>query len=357
MTHEVLPVISGYRIVLTYNLTYTAAGAVQTASTLSGATDSLRKLLAFWRSAYEAKDEYPEFLAYLLRHKYTDAQLSFRRLKGRDQLAGRCLTEACAQEGFALYLANLKRTVSGGCEENDWSDHHSIIDECDDEIILTKVVDVSGAVAGQKVRIEEDDIVQAEPFACTPDDEDYEGYTGNEGVSVTHYYRYSVCSDLQKPSLISLEDSKNSLAIVDISLQVFVIMPKVLRPKFFFSHSSAAQVDPKMWIQRLMKECEDDESGERKEELSELCDAVISKYRASSSTGPSYSSLYSSYYPSAKLDSSEGLGMVVQASFQLQRPELLQSALAAATSLPQWVYPEIGKGLRVVAFTPMIQGK
>jgi hypothetical protein len=49
--------------------------------------------------------------------------------------------------------------------------------------------------------------------------------------------------------------------------------------------------------------------------------------------------------------------MVIQASFQLQRPELLQSALAAAISLPQWVYPEIGKGLRVVAFTPMIQDK
>ncbi len=352
MTHEVLPVISGYRIVLTYNLTYTAAGAVQTASTLSGATDSLRKLLAFWRNAYEAEDECPEFLAYLLRHKYTDTQLSFRRLKGRDQLAGRCLVEACAQEGFALYLANLERTVSGGCEEHDWSDHHSITDEYEDEIELTKVVDVDGAVAGQKMRIEEDDIVQADPFACSPDDEEYEGYTGNEGVSVTHYYRYSVCNDF-----VSLNDNKNSLAIADTSLQVFVIMPKVLRPKFFFSRSSAAQADPKTWIQRLMKECEDDESGERKEELSELCDAVVCKYRASSSTGPSYSSLYSPYYPSAKLDSSEGLGMVIQASFQLQRPELLQSALAAAISLPQWVYPEIGKGLRVVAFTPMIQDK
>lgn len=54
------------------------------------------------------------------------------------------------------------------------------------------MVDLDGHVLGQEITIQEDDIVQEDPFERGPDDEDYEGYTGNVGASAPHWYRDTV---------------------------------------------------------------------------------------------------------------------------------------------------------------------
>lgn len=54
------------------------------------------------------------------------------------------------------------------------------------------MVDLDGHVLGQGITIQEDDDGQEDPFERDPDDEDYEGYTGNAGASATHWYRDTV---------------------------------------------------------------------------------------------------------------------------------------------------------------------
>lgn len=97
--------------------------------------------------------------------------------------------------------------VSGSCDdydcEYDWQygydedededEHHSIGDEIDSSLSLEHVVDLDGSLRLADVDITEDDIIQLEPFeGREPDNEDFQGFTGNEGATTTHWYRNSV---------------------------------------------------------------------------------------------------------------------------------------------------------------------
>jgi hypothetical protein len=51
-----------------------------------------------------------------------------------------------------------------------------------------------------EVPLSESHIVQKDPFLDGPDEEEFSGPTGNQGVSATHYYRRSVSPNSdQKP--------------------------------------------------------------------------------------------------------------------------------------------------------------
>ncbi|KAK5256442.1 hypothetical protein LTR16_003262 [Cryomyces antarcticus] len=57
---------------------------------------------------------------------------------------------------------------------------------------LDRVVSFDGSEIQRDVDIDESDIVQVNPFDRDPDEEDYEGWTGNEGCNATHWYRDTV---------------------------------------------------------------------------------------------------------------------------------------------------------------------
>ena len=153
----------------------------------------LRNILAFWMTSFKnSSPGCPKILAYMLEHKYTDANLKFELLKGKDQHTARSLLEACPKEDFCVYVANLIRSVCGGCEEYDDEDIHPIDEVYEEDLYLSKVVDLHGAVIATRLQFNEDNIVQKNPFARDPDDEEYTGFTGNEGVSTTHFFRDSV---------------------------------------------------------------------------------------------------------------------------------------------------------------------
>lgn len=199
MTHEVQPVTSGYRLVLTYNLIYTLPGPLQTATTVTDETTKLRNTLAYWRKSYNDFEDCPGMLAYILKHRYTDANLGWKSLKGRDQVNMRSLMDACGKENFCVYLANLEKSVGGACDEYG-GDFHDIEEVYDEDLYMTKVLDINDSVVGTRMKIEEEDIVQIKPFDRDPDDEDYSGFTGNEGVTTTHFYRYTVSHDTTRRS-------------------------------------------------------------------------------------------------------------------------------------------------------------
>ncbi len=193
------PVTSGYRFVLTYNLIYTAPGAPQTAASINNGEIRLRNTLTLWKDRMHDSTA-PKSLAYILGHQYTEASLSFDQLKGRDRSIVRSLMDACEKEGFCIYLANVHREVEGGCggygddEWDDYGEFHKIEDVCSDETFLRKVIDRQGSVVAERLKIDDTQFVQHGVFKREPDDEDYSGYTGNEGVSATHFYNNTVSS-------------------------------------------------------------------------------------------------------------------------------------------------------------------
>jgi hypothetical protein len=162
---------------------------------------------------------------YLLEHKYTQSNLSIDSLKGADRLRSKEVLSICDNYGCTLYLTNLEREVMGQADENDhrhdfsesdddddeeededeedtnssqYSDdsggsYHRIWDICSEDITLTRVVDAEGREVFKDIPFEEEDIVQVRPSKRKPNKSEYEGYTGNEGASATHWYKDTVC--------------------------------------------------------------------------------------------------------------------------------------------------------------------
>ena len=198
--HAVQKIASGHRLVLTYNLINRATGESRCAASLGNDKQMVVKALRDWNSSHQQLPRYWP-LAYMLEHKYTEANLRFDHLKGHDRVRAHCLQEACGEQGFSLFLANLEQTIMGGCEENyrshyydlsedeDENGHHNIDEEVERSLQLKTIALPDGVVFARDIEYEEENILQDKPFGDTPDDEDYEGFTGNEGANTTHYYR------------------------------------------------------------------------------------------------------------------------------------------------------------------------
>lgn len=153
-------------------------------------------------------DEIPQTKAYMLEHHYTEASLSFNSLKGKDLQIATYLKEAAAETYVYFCLANVERTVVGGCddydsryrgyrgyydEEESDEEFHTIEDVIEQDISLLYVAGLDGSEIGRDMPFGEDHLIQKDIFDdLSPDDEDFEGHTGNEGATATHFYRRTV---------------------------------------------------------------------------------------------------------------------------------------------------------------------
>lgn len=199
VTHEVKPVLSGRRIVLTYNLVHTSLGSKELGPNSDMGMAKLRPLFSQWKNNIEKDPSFPTTLAFLFEHQYTDASLCYNGLKGHDHQVAAHLRNVCVEYGFCFYLANLERSVSGGCDEYDGygrghsAGFHDLIEEYDKQTSLKRIVELDGSEVAQDLEFKEELFIQHEPFkGAEPDDEDYSGFTGNEGVSATHFYHRTV---------------------------------------------------------------------------------------------------------------------------------------------------------------------
>lgn len=123
-------------------------------------------------------------LAYILDHKYSEANLGFHRLKGHDQLRGHYLKELCVKEGFVLFFGNMSLIVRN-------VENHDSDDDGDQDLELKNIVDTDGNRLSSLASITEEEIIQNNCFDRYPDEEESEE-TGNEGMDVTHFYRDTV---------------------------------------------------------------------------------------------------------------------------------------------------------------------
>ena len=229
--HEVLPVSSGRRLVLVYSLCLPLhPPPLLKHPFCAAALPELQAVAADWASQSEGRD----YVLIRLERMYTERNLSFSRLKGSDAAAAAALL-ACGLYDMRIVL--LKRTVTGQVsgepderdpyrdyeDEEEEEEHEEEEEEeaagpatpaelskrkrggysgeygemfdvevAEEEVVLCVAPD--GRDCGGVTHLDDTDgdVLDAEcPLFCEddePDEEEFSGYTGNEGASVDLFY-------------------------------------------------------------------------------------------------------------------------------------------------------------------------
>ncbi|KAJ4303129.1 hypothetical protein N0V90_002021 [Kalmusia sp. IMI 367209] len=192
--HEIKPVASGYRLVLTYNLLQDQRMPRQTASMLDESHARLEKLLRTWNKELYFIDK----LIYPLEHQYTEASLSLKSLKGRDAAKARYIESLCTKNGVFWFLGRMTKQTS----EDSRYEHE---DE-DEGLSLDWIV----TPAGEKLSLGIVDVSEDQMLADADDlyagrdaDSEDEGeFTGNESMPSTFRYRDTVLILCRKDDIV-----------------------------------------------------------------------------------------------------------------------------------------------------------
>jgi hypothetical protein len=222
--HEVRPLKSGYRLCLTYNLALEKSRGKQIVGAPSYGTTAtqLMEILRQW-----GQDAEPKKLAVTMDHRYTQDGLTLDRLKGVDRSRAEMLFQAAEEADCVAHLALVTHWLSGSAEGYEEDDRYGRRyrrsyaydedDELDDDDIeaedgtgvsdrvMGEVFDEGLSVdhwsdaSGGKVSLGEIVVAENELVCETPladwqaSREDFEGYTGNEGMTLQRwYYRAAV---------------------------------------------------------------------------------------------------------------------------------------------------------------------
>jgi predicted 2-oxoglutarate/Fe(II)-dependent dioxygenase YbiX len=203
--HEVLPITSGYRLALVYNLRRQGRGQLPQPPDYDTEQARVTALLRQWGAGKGApNDDSPEKLLYPLGHAYTPAELAFEALKGADAAVAAVLVAAASAADCDLSLALVSIEESGSAEHTGyegsrrrgWSDE---ADEEDFEVVEVhdrretlsnwRRLDGSQPALGD-LPFTEDELCPPEAFAdLEPDEQHFHEATGNEGASFERTYR------------------------------------------------------------------------------------------------------------------------------------------------------------------------
>ena len=201
--HEVLPITSGCRLTLIYNLVR-KAGALPEPPNYRTEQDRVAGLLRQWADASGAPGGgFPEKIVYPLQHAYTPAELSFEALKGADAAVASVLMAAVPPAACELHLALFTIEESGSAERTGYygsrwgrrgeedADQFEVIEVTDYSATLGNWVRADGApCALAAIPFEEDEISPPEALEdLEPDEEHFQEATGNEGASFERTYR------------------------------------------------------------------------------------------------------------------------------------------------------------------------
>ncbi|KAI0157301.1 hypothetical protein GGR57DRAFT_500920 [Xylariaceae sp. FL1272] len=124
-----------------------------------------------------------------LDHRYTSATLNLSRLNGSDRVRAECLKAAAVETGAAIFLATAELEVF--MNEGDYEDED---EEIERSSRLKGVKTLDGTTVLVSLEYSQDRFINREDFEeGSPDDEEYSGFTGNEGATATYWYPDTVC--------------------------------------------------------------------------------------------------------------------------------------------------------------------
>ena len=358
--HTVRPVTSGHRLVLTYNLVHVASSPPIMPSSFENDQAKLSASLKIWNERMELKYvDSPGFLAYVLDHKYTEANLQMNHLKGRDAFQAVRLQAACQDQDFCFFLGNLEHKKDGSCEESydpydrfgrrggwndDYSlpsdgtkeagsdsglaDYHELGEIFDTSLYLRTLHRTNGQQLAAQIEIKEADIIQRKPFDRAPDKESYEGYTGNAGASATHFYRNSC----------------------------IIMMPRQYQTSFFLERAKEGNVDMEAWVGTAIEEVAAmPEDNRTILELIDTCELILQNCESMRKKDRAWGVMQGQHVGSNQ--GTPALNVVIKAALRLMKPSLFESAVVAAEGgLPLGIYGAVGKTLGGVEIGPWEHG-
>jgi hypothetical protein len=197
--HEVRPLRAGHRLCLVYNLTLKKGKKGLAAPRSSEYVEPVTQLLRDW-----ARKDTARRLAVLLEHQYSQEGLTWDALKGVDRVKARVLLEAARQNGCQAHLALLtfhetaSAEYAGGYyrrrrwgEEEDPADYE-VGEVLDASLTADHWIDPDGGRPPLgEIAIEEDEVLDPEAIRDVDPEEVFEGYTGNEGMTLDRWYRHA----------------------------------------------------------------------------------------------------------------------------------------------------------------------
>jgi hypothetical protein len=218
--HEIRPVTSGFRLALVYNLTLEKSKRNITAPTSREHIAAAARLLRQWSSQAPdaSEDAAPSKLAVLLDHQYSQAGLTHDSLKGIDRVKADVLFAAAREAGCDASLALVTLWQSGSAEpsadygygygyrrrrgygryeddsDNDSEDEsgseHEMGEVFDSSLTAEYFSDADGnPLSFGEIPLDDEEIVAKRPLSeGKPDKEDFEGYTGNAGMTLERWY-------------------------------------------------------------------------------------------------------------------------------------------------------------------------
>ncbi|KAM6514007.1 hypothetical protein FALCPG4_015191 [Fusarium falciforme] len=224
VSHEVLPVTSGYRWVLTYNLALDQTLPRPSATGLQlSQFRPLRHTLRRWL-AEDQESRKQKFLYHILDHDYTEANASLNALKAQDLARVQALKEACSKLPVDIFLALLEKQEMGSVEfdyydrgyrrrgywddydDEDESGFHALEEVFELSYKVKTLVDLEGRIVTKDLHLDEDDILEEDCFEDLEAEEEYEGYMGNSGPTATHWYRATAVVIVPRDSATSYFD-------------------------------------------------------------------------------------------------------------------------------------------------------
>ena len=198
--HEVLPVLSGCRLTLIYNLLLRDRSRVPKPPSHTRETAQLATLLREWRSGQQTTADAPGKLIYPLEHAYTQAGLAFASLKGADAARAAVMISAAQQSDCDIHLALLSIDESGAAEytgsygrRRGWSDDEAFeageVYERSTTLSDWHRPDDGPFPLGPLSFLEEELSPPDALEGIEPDEELFQESTGNEGASFERTYR------------------------------------------------------------------------------------------------------------------------------------------------------------------------
>ena len=196
--HEIKPVLSGYRLVLTYNLVQDQTAPKQTAAAQDTNHERLERLMRAWNQNFN----YQNHVVYPLSFKYTENSLSQSYLKGVDVAKSSYLDEVCSREGVYWFLAQMIKQK----EEEDYYGYQGNGGDNDEHFLRWMVLPNGQPINLGLYSVDEDALLtdQDELYGDRdPDSEDEGEYTGNENMPATHRYHDTVIVLMRKYGVLS----------------------------------------------------------------------------------------------------------------------------------------------------------
>ena len=190
--HEVKPVTSGYRLAISYNLVNALPGLPPPhLQDMHSAVSVVEKIFRKWKKGGYDDSDLPEAIVYVLDHEYSGAGLESAALKGKDATLVSNIKGAAERQGISLYLGLLEYEVSGDADvyasDDEWGPPPKMEEVHETEYRIESLYDMEGDLAegGDPMVLDpESDMIPQDPFrGQDPDEEEFEGYTGNVSSS------------------------------------------------------------------------------------------------------------------------------------------------------------------------------